>query len=896
MLWLIRPGSAALAPAVAAVSLALAPTPRSPAAGPSGPLVLSNVTLYTGADDGPVPNGMLVVADGKVVYAGPADGVPVLPIGGTSRDLKGAVVIPGLVDTHSHVGVYPRPAVQANSDGNEGSGPVQPGVRALDSIQPDDPGVRMATAGGVTAANIMPGSANVIGGQTLYVKLRGRTVEAMRLTGKLPDGTEVLGGLKMANGENPKGYGRRGQAPFTRMKVAALQREQFVKAKEYKAKLAAGEKVDRDLSLEPLVEVLDRKRTVHFHCHRADDLLTAVRLSEEFGFELVLQHATEGYRVADILGKKKVPASLTLIDSPGGKAETIGLLEENAAALEKAGVPVAVNTDDSVTESRFYLRTGAIAVRGGMSEAAALKALTLTPARLMHLDHRLGSLEKGKDADFAVLSGPPFSAYTQVLETYIDGVKVFDRSKKADWAYQAGGFALPDAAADLPAPYQPADAPKPAAEPKAGPETREARTPGLLYVRAGRVHTAAGKPIEDGAVVVRDGVVEAVGPAAELKRPLGATTVTAAEVTPGLVDPFTVVGLSGAWNIPADQDQDETGEPNQADLRVVDGFNPHEPLLEFLRANGTTVVHATPGRAAVIAGRSAVFRADESPADAALNKNAGVIINLGEAPKDTFRGKPGPQTRMAVAGLVRKAFAEAQAYRAKQPAPANPDRKGGGATAANPRHDALIPALEGKVPVYFTANRADDINTALRLADEFKLKPVIVLGTEAYRMADQLKKAGVPVVVHPTMQRAASSMETLHAFTGTAAALADKGVPVTIGTAFEGYVPKTRVLRHEAAMAAANGLGHDRALKAVTIDAAKLLGIADKYGSIEKGKAADLVLYDGDPFEHATHVTHTVIGGRVVYSRADYLKLPLDRRVLPLLAGGSGAGCCMGVW
>lgn len=907
MIWPHRPAARpALASIVAALSLALVPAPvlpKAPAAdapGPPPPLVLTGITIHTGAGDAPIPNATLIVADGKIVYAGPAAGAPDLPTGAAPRDLKGAVVIPGLVDTHSHVGIYPRPAVPAHSDGNEASGPVQTGGRALDAILPDDPGVRMATAGGVTTANIMPGSANVIGGQTLYVKLRGRTVEQMRITGRLPDGTEVVGGLKMANGENPKGYGRRGQAPFTRMKVAALQREQLVKAKEYRDKLAAGGKVDRDLALEPLVEVLDRKRTVHFHCHRADDLLTAVRLSEEFGFELVLQHATEGYRVADILARKKIPASLTLIDSPGGKAETMGLLEENAAALEKAGVPVAINTDDSVTESRFSLRTGAIAVRGGMTEAAALKAWTLTPARLMHLDHRLGSLEKGKDADFVVLSGPPFSTYTQVLETYIDGVKVFDRAKKADWAYQAGGFALPDQAADLPAPYKPTPAARRVVEPKVVVETEEDLKPGLLYVRAGRIHTAAGQPIEDGAVVVEDGVIKAVGPAADVKRPTGAAVLTAAEVTPGLIDPFTAAGLSGAWNIPADQDQDETSDPNQADLRAVDGFNPHEPLLEFLRANGTTVVHSAPGRAAVIAGRSGVFRADESPADAALKPVGGVVVNLGEAPKDAFRGKPGPQTRMAVAGLVRKAFSEAQAYREKQASGGRkaPDgSKDQGANAPrSPKHDALVPALDGKVPVFFAAHRADDLATALRLADEFKLKPVLVLGTEAYRMADQLKAAGVPVVVHPTMQRAAGSMETLHAFTGTAAALADKGVPVTIGTGFEGYVPKNRVVRHEAAMAAANGLGHARALKAVTHDAAKLLGIADKYGSIEKGKAADLVLYDGDPFEHATHVTHTLVGGRVVFSRADYLKLPLDRRALPFLSGGSGAGCCLGVW
>src|SRR6185369_8313298 len=203
---------------------------------------------------------------------------------------------------------------------------------------------------------------------------------------------------------------------------------------------------ERDINLDPLVEVLDRKRTVHFHCHRADDIMTAVRLSEEFGFELVLQHCTEGYLVAEELAKRGIAVSLTLVDSPGGKPEVMGLLEENAMILTKAGIKVAINTDDFVTESRFFLRTGAIAVRGGMSEDAALRALTLHGAQMMHLEDRLGSLEKGKDADFVVLSGPPFSIYTHVQETYIDGLKRFDRSRQKDWTYQAGGFALADSA------------------------------------------------------------------------------------------------------------------------------------------------------------------------------------------------------------------------------------------------------------------------------------------------------------------------------------------------------------------------------------------------------------------------------------------------------------------
>ncbi|MDY3562390.1 amidohydrolase family protein [Gemmata sp. JC673] len=865
---------AALVPIVIALSLPFVPGAGAPGAARAADAdrvtAFTGATIHTAAADWPIENGTLVVKGGRIADVGAAADVAV-PAGAEVVDLKGRVIIPGLVDTHSHVGVYSRPGVAANSDGNEMSGPVQPGVRAIDSFNADDPGIKMALAGGVTTANVMPGSGNVIGGQTVYVKYRGRSVEEMRVTGRA-GAKEVLGGLKMANGENPKGYGRgKGVAPFTRMKVAAMQRETFQKAKEYRAKLEGGGKVDRDVALEPLVEVLDGKRTVHFHCHRADDLLTAVRLSEEFGFELVLQHATEGYRVADVLAKKKIPVSLTLIDSPGGKAETMGLLEENAAVLNAAGVTVTINTDDSVTESRFLLRTGAIAARGGMSEADALKAITIRAAALLHLDHRLGSLEKGKDADFAVLSGSPFSVYTRVEQTWIDGQKVFDVIP--DRGYQTGGFALP-AGEKLPAPPP---GPRPAPEARdLGTPTFDGDTPelkGAVAVTAEFIHT--GGRVFPGVIVAKDGKILHVvaGEATAKNMPV----YKAKHVTPGLIDPFCSAGLSGAWNSPADQDQDETSDPNQADLRALDGFNPREPLLDFLVANGTTVVHATPGRVNPIAGRGGVFRADGTAADAALVRVGALVVNLGESSK----GKS-PTTRMGVAALVRKAFTDADAYRTSKPA------------AKNPKHESLVPALEGKANVYFAAHRKDDIQTALRIAAEFKLKPVIALGTEGYRMAEELKKAGVPVVVHPTMLRAGGSIETMHAFTGNVAALDAAGVPVTVCTGFEGYVPKARVLRYEAAMAAAASMDRERALSAITINAAKLLGIDKEYGSIEVGKVADLVLYDGDPFEHTTHVTHTLLRGKVAYDRAEYLKLPFERRVLPLLTGGSGTGCCLG--
>jgi imidazolonepropionase-like amidohydrolase len=876
---------APLLPSVLALSLPFVPVvagapvdpPPAEAKAAEKTLIFQHATIYTASSDKPIEGGYMMVRGGKIAgVVGPGIALPDLKEEAEVIDLKGAVIIPGLVDTHSHVGVWSRPSVSSNADGNEMSGPVQPAVRAIDSFNPDDPGIRMALAGGVTTANVMPGSGNVIGGQTVYVKYRGRSIEEMRVTGRAGK-TEILGGLKMANGENPKGYGRtKSQAPFTRMKIAALQRETFQKAKEYKSKLDAGTKVDRDIALEPIVEVLEGKRTVHFHCHRADDLLTAVRISEEFGFELVLQHATEGYRVADVLAKKKIPVSLTLIDSPGGKAETIGLLEENAAVLEKAGVTVTINTDDGITESRFLLRTGAIAVRGGMSESAALKALTINAARLLHLDHRLGSLEKDKDADFAILDGPPFSVYTRVLQTWIDGKKVFDNT--TDGAYQTGGFALPagEKVPNVRIPW-----PGPIGE---GVKTEleldgsKDDLKGAIAIEAEYIHTAGTTQFgsRGGLIVIKDGKILRIhhGPYALKNIPI----TKAKHVTPGLIDSFCAVGLSGAWNIPADQDQDESSDPNQADLRALDGFNPREPLIDFIQANGVTVVHAAPGRQNPLAGRSGVFRTDGVTVDgSALAPVVAVVVNLGESAK----GKA-PTTRMGVAALVRKAFADADSYRAKPPA------------AKNAKLEALIPALEGKAPVYFAAHRKDDIQTALRIAAEFKLKPVIALGTEGYRMVDELKKAGVPVVVHPTMQRAGSSLETLHSFTGNAAALDAAGVPVTICTGFEGYVPKTRVLRYEAAMAVAAGMNKDRALRAVTINAAKLLGIEKEYGSIEAGKVADLVLYDGDPFEHTTHVTQTLVRGKVVYSRDDYLKLPFERRILPILGGGSGVGCCMG--
>jgi imidazolonepropionase-like amidohydrolase len=851
--------------------------------------VLQNATIHTVSGQ-LIENGSIVFADGKIVAVGKTDALKV-PKGAKVHDLSGKVIIPGLVDSHSHLGVSTRPHVPSNSDGNERTGPVQSVVRALDSLNPHDPGIRMAQAGGVTTANIMPGSSNVIGGQTVYVKLRGNTVAEMQIKA---DG--VLGGLKMANGENPKRYGSKNLAPMTRMKVASLQRTEFMKAREYMRKWQRyREKAkddqdavppDVDLRMEPLVEVLQGKRTVHFHTHRADDILTVLRLRREFGFELVLQHGTESFKVLKQIAAAKVPVSMTIVDSPGGKAEVVDFIEACGAELTAAGVLVHVNTDDPVTESRFFLRTAAATLRGGLDKATALKAITLYPAQAMHLDHRVGSLEVGKDADFVVLSGTPFSVYTRVLETWIDGQRVFQLSDPKQRLYQTGGFAVAELDR-VPKQTQFAKARKKLPRPLVKPRELNAPANNGYVVVASRVHTVSHGVIENGFIHIKDGKIAAIGTRKDGAFPANVRVIPAVEVTPGLIDTHTVVPLAGEYNIPADQDSDEKTDPNQADARVLDAFNPSEPLLQFLLEQGVTVVHATPGPANAIGGMTGVFRTHgTSVEDMTIRFPQAMMFNLGAKPKSTYTGKA-PGSRMGTAALLRNAFQNAANYVAKQDRAAKDDEKD--APDVNLKHEALAQLLRGKIPAVYSAHRADDILTALRISKEFKVRPIIALGTDGYLIAKQLAKEKVPIIVHSTMQRV-GSIETYNSFLGNAAALSDAGLTVSICSGVEGYVPKTRVIRWEAAIGMTYGLGFDRALKTITLDAAKILDIDKDYGSLEVGKVADLVLYTGDPFEHTTHVSHVIMGGQLVHNRPIRARiLAIDRSQLTCPA----PGCCV---
>jgi len=381
-----------------------------------------------------IEDGVVLVEDGRIVGVG--SGVEV-PADANVIDACGQVVMPGMIDAHCHTGVFGDGVGWIHSDGNEMTDPITPHLRAIDAVHPEDIAFKDLREAGVTTINTGPGSGNLIGGQTAAIKTSGRTIDDMLVAYPV--------GMKMALGENPKRvYGEQKKTPSTRMGNAAILREWLTKAQGYLEKAVRHEKklsdfragvegatdpepFEVDLKLEALAQVLRRDIPAHIHAHRADDIMTAVRIAEEFELDLVLIHATEGYKVADILAKKMIPCVPGPILFSRSKVELREMTPRNAGILANAGVKVAIQTDQ-MSAVRYLRLDAAIAVNEGMSEEDALRAITLTPAEILGIDHRVGSLEVGKDADIVLLSAHPLDvAHGRVLRVLIAGETVFAR-------------------------------------------------------------------------------------------------------------------------------------------------------------------------------------------------------------------------------------------------------------------------------------------------------------------------------------------------------------------------------------------------------------------------------------------------------------------------------------
>ena len=381
-----------------------------------------------------IENGYILIKDGKIVSVGDMSEWKNEYDEITEHDCTGKVIMPGLICTHSHIGIQGR-----GGGGGDRSDPIQPDVRIMDTIDVQNSGFKRAVAGGLTCLNIMPGSGHLSSGQTAYVKLRPASrIEDMLI---YDDRGRPMGGLKMANGTNPQ---RQSPFPGTRGKSASLVRQAFIDAQEYQKKIDEadgdiGKMPERDLKMEALCEVLRGERVVHHHTHRHDDILTVLRLSNEFGFEVVLHHVSDGWKIPDEIAAANAACSVILVDSPGGKQEAIDLSYDTGRILDEAGVDVAFHTDDLITDSRWFRRMPALAMRAGMDRQSAIESITIKGAKMLDLDHRTGALESGKDADFIILDGDPFSIYTKNIQTWVEGTKVFDRADADDRLYAVGG-------------------------------------------------------------------------------------------------------------------------------------------------------------------------------------------------------------------------------------------------------------------------------------------------------------------------------------------------------------------------------------------------------------------------------------------------------------------------
>lgn len=390
------------------------------------------LTITRGVIDG----GTLLIEDGKIKAVGKDVAVPA---GAEVIDATGRWVTPGLIDAHTHVAIFGEPAVEATNDGNECTDPITPHVRALDAINPADPAIPDTLSAGVTAVWTGPGSGNVIGGTGVVIKLHGRTIDDMVVA-------TARGTMKMALGENPKRvYGSQKKFPMTRMGNAAALREALVKARTYVDKFKKAEETaareskekktkiqpdypERDLRLEALAKVLSREYVCRIHCHRADDILTAIRIAEEFNLDFAIEHATEGWKIADLLAAKDVRCTVGPNDLTRVKMECENFNLANAGILARKGVNVSIQVD-GFSNTRWLPVHAGMLVRYGLPEEEAMRALTINPARLLGVADRMGSLEPGKDADIAIFSGNPLSTLSRCEKVFINGVEVYDAVK-----------------------------------------------------------------------------------------------------------------------------------------------------------------------------------------------------------------------------------------------------------------------------------------------------------------------------------------------------------------------------------------------------------------------------------------------------------------------------------
>ncbi|HXT29847.1 MAG TPA: amidohydrolase family protein, partial [Vicinamibacterales bacterium] len=717
------------------------------------------------------------------------------------------------------------------------------------------------------------------------IKLRwGKTrAEDLVFEGAMP-------GIKFALGENPKDL-RQGQItgprryPVTRMGVEFVIRDAFTRAKAYQKawqdyEKKKGSNADalppkRDLQLEPLVEILEGKRLVHAHSYRADEILMLIRLADEMGFKIAtFQHVLEGYKVAKEIAAHGAGAS-TFSDWWAYKVEAADAIPYNAAIMVRKGVLTSVNSDSAELARRLNTEAAKSMRWGGLSEDEALALVTINPAKQLRIDNRVGSLEVGKDADVVVWNHHPLSTYAIADRVYIDGTVYYDRlaedarltalkKEKSDLAAaEAGRSRAVTGTGERDQPQQDSETTGgSAAAPRARPTGTSGQTPAsgpVWAITNATIHPITTPTIERGTIVIRGSKIEAIG--AGIAVPSGAKTVDAAgaDVYPGFINARTVMGL----NEPGPRGFEDVNEmlDYNPQLRTRVAYHTESDTIPVTRANGITTVAVVPG-GGIFGGEVAIMNLDGwTWEEATLKPSAGIEFNFpsigGGGRGGGGRGGGGAATyeqakkqRDDRLAEISRMFAAARAY-----------GKGGADRPKDLVLEALVPVVEGRLPLFTNVSGDANIREAVAFAEREKVKLIVAGATDAQLVAPLLKEKNIPVVIG-TVLTTPQREDAFHAAPyQTAGELAKAGVKIAFATSDAAYA---RNLPFHAAMSVAWGLDREEALKGLTINAAEILGIADRVGSLEAGKDANLFISNGDPLEAKTQVTRVVIEGRDV--------------------------------
>ncbi len=839
--------AALLVPAAGARLAGNSDAPAPQAAQTSSVVAIRNATIIT-VSRGTINNGTIVMRDGKIAAVGTNVQIPA---GATIVDGTGKFVTPGLIDAHSHIG---------NDAINEGAAAVSSMTDMGQVLNPTAIAIQRNLAGGLTIANVLHGSANPIGGGAVTIKLRwgAERGDELIMEGSMP-------GIKFALGENPKrsgggAGGLQGNAlpryPGTRQGVEFVIRDAFTRAKKYQKDWAAYNASPnkattipprRDLQLDALVEVLEGKRLVHCHSYRADEILMMIRLADEMGFKVAtFQHVLEGYKVAKEIAAHGAGAS-TFSDWWGYKIEAEDAIPGNAGLMTHKGVNVSINSDSAEHARRMNTEAAKSVRWGDVSDDQAIAMVTMNPARQLRIENRVGSLDVGKDADVVLWNNHPLSTYAIVEHTYIDGKLYYDRV--ADLARIAA------ATTNRPAPSAPAVTGNLFnVTPEAGKVVYNTNGPAWAITNA-RIHTVSGPVIPRGTVVIRGNTIQAVG--ANVSIPSGARVVDArgANVYPGFIDAQTDLGLNEP-GVRGYEDVSEILTFNQM-LRTRVAYQSDSDAIAVARTEGITSAGIFPG-GGIIGGEVPLMNLDGWTWEENVVRPAAGLAFSFPGGGGGGRGGGGFPAGGRAGGAANSGLRELENLLAQAKVyGANPNRD------MNWTLEPFLPILNKQQAFYVSAGSDAAITQAIAWAQRQNVNIVIRTSpATAVSSAAALKAANVPVILSTILAMPAGNNETFHAATYQAAGELEKA-GVTFAFSSGGF-ETVRLIPFQAAMSVAWGLSKERALQAMTLDAAKIFGADKLVGSIEPGKVANLVVTNGDAMEVRSRVLHVVIAGKDV--------------------------------